>query len=97
MDLATWNNTRLIKADMVAEIRKLKNEAGVDMVIMGSGTIIAQLAQARLIDEYQMVMIPVVLGQGRTMFEDLEEKQRFKLTSWRTFNNGNVLLIMHPW
>lgn len=96
LDQATWNNTRLIKDDMVAEIRKLKNESGIDMVIMGSGTIIAQLAQARLIDEYQMVMIPVILGQGRTMFEGIEEKQSMKMASSRTFNNGNVLLSYVP-
>ena len=96
LDQATWNNTKLIKDDLAGEVRKMKNETGVDMVIMGSGSIIAQLTQERLIDEYQLVVIPVVLGQGRTMFDGIEEKLSLKLTRSRTFNNGNVLLSYAP-
>ena len=96
LDQATWTNTKLIKDDLVGEVRKMKNEPGIDMVIMGSGSIIAQLTQERLIDEYQLVVIPVVLGQGRTMFDGIEEKLSLKLTSSRTFDNGNVLLSYAP-
>jgi dihydrofolate reductase len=65
-------------------------------VIFGSGTIVAQLAGAGLIDEYQIAVIPVVLGGGRTMFEGLEEKLKLKLTKHRVFGNGNVLLHYEP-
>ncbi len=96
MHAASWQNTRLLKSDPADEIKKLKNEAGADIVIFGSGMIVAQLAQAGLIDEYQIVVDPVVLGKGRTMFDSLNEKLTFKLRSSRTFDNGNVLLRYEP-
>ncbi len=96
LDHASWHNTRLVKGDPAAEVRKMKQEPGMDMVIMGSGTIVSQLTQARLIDEYQVVVISIVLGQGRTMFEGIQERLPLKLTRTRTFNNGNVLLYYEP-
>jgi dihydrofolate reductase len=89
---ASWNNTKLMKGDLVTEIGKMKKEPGADLVIMGSGSIIPQLAQQGLIDEYQIVVIPVVLGKGRTMFDGIEEKLTLKLTKTRSFGNGNVFL-----
>jgi dihydrofolate reductase len=89
---ASWNNTKLVKGDLAVEIRKMKKESGKDMVILGSGSIVTQLAQEGLIDEYQIVVNPIVLGKGRTMFDGVKEKLRLKLTNTRTFGNGNVFL-----
>jgi dihydrofolate reductase len=96
LEKASGNNTWLVKGDPAAEIRKLKNEPGPDMVVMGSGTIVSQLTQAHLIDEYQVVVIPIVLGQGRTMFEGIKERLLLKLTKTQTFGNGNVPLCYEP-
>jgi dihydrofolate reductase len=96
LDKASWNNTKLIKGDMAAEMRKMKKEPGKDMAILGSGSIVSQLAQEGLIDEYQIAVNPVVLGQGRTMFDGIKEKLTLKLTKTRTFGNGNVLLCYEP-
>jgi dihydrofolate reductase len=96
LDKATWNNTRVVKGDLAAEVRKMKEETGSDMVIMGSGSVVSQLAQDRLIDEYEVVVNPIVLGQGRTMFEGLKEKLNLQLTKTRTFGNGNVFLSYEP-
>lgn len=96
LDKVSWNNTKLVKGDMAAEIRKMKKEPGKDMVILGSGSIVSQLAQEGLIDEYQIVVNPVVLGKGRTMFDGFKEKLTLKLTKTRTFGNGNVLLCYEP-
>ena len=63
---------------------------------MGSGSIISQLAPENLIDEYQLVVNPIVLVTGRTMFAGLEEKLKLKLMTSRTFGNGNVLLCYVP-
>ncbi len=96
MDHASWNNTTLVKEGLPMEIRKMKREAGDGMVILGSGSIISQLAQEGLIDEYQIVINPVILGQGRTLFEGIKEKLSLKLTKTRAFKNGNVLLCYEP-
>jgi len=92
LDRASWKNTKLVKGDMLAEMRKMKKEPGPDMVIMGSGRIVSQLAPEGLIDEYQIVVVPIVLGKGRTMFDGVKEKVTLKPTRTRAFGNGNVLL-----
>ena len=96
LDKASWSNTRLVKGNLAAEIGKMKKEPGEDMVILGSGSIVSQLAQEGLIDVYQVVVNPVVLGKGRTMFEGVKEKLNLKLTKTRTFGNGNVFLCYEP-
>jgi dihydrofolate reductase len=96
LDQATWSHTKLAKGDLVAEVRKLKNEPGEGLVILGSGSIVAQLAASGLIDEYQIVMDPVALGKGRTMFDGIRENLTLKLTKTRTFRNGSVLLCYEP-
>jgi dihydrofolate reductase len=92
LDKVDWNNTRLVKGGLVPEIKKMKAESGPDILIFGSGKIISQLAQEDLIDDYMMVVNPVVLGKGRTMFEGVQKKDSFKLTKTRAFKNGKVLL-----
>jgi dihydrofolate reductase len=96
LDKAAWNYTRLFKGDMTAEVRKLKQEPGPDIVIMGSGSVVAQLADAGLIDEYQIVLNPLVVGGGRTLFEGVKRKLPMKLVKSRTFGNGNVVLFYEP-
>ena len=96
LDKVAWNNTKLVKNDMLAEIRKMKQEPGEGMAILGSGSIVSQLAPHGLIDEYQLVMNPVVLGKGRTMFDGVKDKVGLKLTKSRTFRNGNVYLCYQP-
>lgn len=92
----SWQNTKLVKNDMAGEIKRMKNTDGSDMVIFGSGSIVSQLAQAGLIDEYQFVMDPIVLGSGRTMFGGLRERFALKLKKSQTFANNNVLLSYEP-
>jgi len=96
LDKASWNNTKLVAGDLAAEIRKMKNKPGEQMVIMGSGTIVSQLTAEGLIDEYQIVVNPIVLAKGRTMFEGIKRKLNLKRTKTRSFGNGNVLLCYEP-
>jgi dihydrofolate reductase len=88
---AAWQNTRLVEGDPVAEVRRMKAETGPGMLVMGSGTIVSQLTGAGLVDEYQIVLHPVVLGRGKTMF-DVREKTPLALAKTRVFKNGNVVL-----
>jgi len=96
MNKASWKNTRLVKGDLASEVQQMKNESGDGMAILGSGTIVAQLAQEGLIDEYQIVVNPVVLGNGKTTFDGIKDKLTLKLTKTRTFGSGNVFLCYEP-
>ncbi|MGA3026283.1 MAG: dihydrofolate reductase family protein [Bryobacteraceae bacterium] len=93
---AAWSNTRLVDGDIAAEIRKMKEEPGPPMTILGSGIIVRQLTEERLIDEYQVVVVPVVLGGGKSMFSGIKEKLNLRLIGTRAFGNGNVLLCYEP-
>ena len=88
----TWQNTTLLKGDLASEARRLKQQPGPDLQILGSGSIVSQLTEAGLIDEYQIVLTPIVLGRGRTLFETVKNKLPLALTSTRQFKNGNVVM-----
>jgi dihydrofolate reductase len=92
MNKTSWSNTKLVKGDIANEIRALKKESGKGIAILGSGSIVSQLANEGLIDEYQVVVNPIVLGRGRTMFAGIEKMLNLKLTKTQAFRNGNVLL-----
>jgi dihydrofolate reductase len=91
-----WNNTRLIKHNIFAEIKKLKQTSRKDMTLLGSGSILTQFAEQGMIDEYQIMVDPVVLGAGTPIFADLRQKSDLKLTMTRTFKSGVVLLCYQP-
>ena len=92
----TWQNTTLVTGDLVTEVTRLKQQPGHDMVILGSGSIVSQLTEAGVIDEYQIVVNPIVLGRGRTLFETVRDKRPLSLTRTRQFRNGNVVLWYEP-
>lgn len=96
LDKVDWHNARLVKGDMLAEVRRLKEGAGPDLTILGSGSLVSQLAREGLIDQFQILLNPVVLGRGKTMFEGLKDRLPLKLTAARTFKNGNILLDYRP-
>ncbi len=92
---ATWQNTRLVKSDPVAEVRRMKGETGPGLLVMGSGTIVSQLTDAGLVDEYQIVLHGIALGRGKKMF-DIRERTPLALTKTRVFKNGSVVLWYEP-
>jgi len=96
LDRVDWSNSRRVHGDPVAEIAKLKEQPGPDLVILGSGSIIARIAAHELIDRYQIVVNPVVLGAGRSMFEGAARKIDLRQTGSRAFRNGKVLLAYEP-
>jgi dihydrofolate reductase len=96
LERADWNGTTLVKGDLVAEVRRMKETPGEDLAILGSGTIAAQLAQAGLIDELQIVINPIVLGRGKSLFEGVRESIHLEHTRTRTFGNGCMLLCYRP-
>ncbi|HEY4940728.1 MAG TPA: dihydrofolate reductase family protein [Rhizomicrobium sp.] len=93
---ASWSNTTLVKGELLGAVKKLKAEAGPDMAILGSGSIVAQLAGAGLIDDLQLVVNPLALGKGKALFAGVKKPVSLKLTKSRTFGNGKVVLWYAP-
>ena len=87
-----WANTTVLNGDPAQEIARLKREDGPSMTILGSGSIVKQLTAAGLIDDYQLMICPVVLGGGRTLFEGNTGRPVLKLANSRVFKNGRVFL-----
>ena len=87
-----WANTAVLNGDPVAEIAKLKRGDGPGLTILGSGSIVTQLAAAGLIDDYQLIVCPVILGSGRTLFEGISNRPSLKLANSHAFRNGKVFL-----
>jgi dihydrofolate reductase len=92
LDTVSWQNTVLMKGDLVTEVMRMKRQPGPDIVILGSGSIVSQLTQARLIDGYQLVLNPIVVGRGRSLFETVVDTFNLTLTRTQSFRNGNVVL-----
>lgn len=92
LDRATWTNTRVVTEDPATVVRGLTSEPGPPLVVMGSGTIVSQLAAAGVIGEYQLVVNPILLVRGKSIFAGLDRRLSLESTGTRTFANGNVLL-----
>jgi dihydrofolate reductase len=87
----TWENTKLFHSNLIEEVKKLKQEKGGGILIMGSGTIVQQLANEGLIEDYLFIVTPVVAGEGKPLFKDVKQFS-LKLLETKTFNSGNVVL-----
>jgi dihydrofolate reductase len=96
MEKAVWRNTTLLTGDFRDQVKRLKQQAGPDLAILGSASIVAQLSDARLIDEYQIAMCPIMLGGGKSMFYGIKQNLSLKLNGSRSFQNGNVFLTYQP-
>jgi len=96
LDKVAWSNTRLVKDNIEEEIEKMKKRPGKDMAILGSGSIVSLFAQRGLVDEYRLMVNPVVLGQGNPLFKGIGDRIYLKLLGTRTFRSGNVLLYYGP-
>ena len=91
-----WNNTRIVRDNLVDEVKKMKKEKGNDLTILGSGTIVTQLAENNLIDSYMFMVDPVVLGGGTSIFHGIKRQPDLKLMDTRKFKSGVVLLTYQP-
>ena len=92
----TWNNARLLRELDVDEIAAMKQRPGKDMMIFGSGSIVSQLTQHGLIDEYQFVVCPVFLGDGRRLLEGVSKSVTLELLEARKYPSGDVSLRYAP-
>ena len=95
LDKAEWNNSTLIKDNIVAEISKLKQQSGQDIVVHGSATLVQTLIEHDLVDRYRLLVYPVVLGKGRRLFSE-ETTATLKLVEARSLSSGVAALIYEP-
>jgi dihydrofolate reductase len=91
-----WNNSTLVKEIVPEEITKMKHEPGRDMVIYGSASIVQTLTNLGLIDQYQLLVYPVVLGSGKPLFQNILHKVKLLLISATTHPSGVVVLSYQP-
>ena len=91
-----WRNVTVISGSVAEEVRKLKTQAGKTIIMMGSNELCVSLMQEGLVDEFQLLVNPVVIGNGTPLFKGLPETAKMKLTSTREFKSGNVLLTYEP-
>lgn len=96
LDVASWNNTRLVKGDAVAEVRRLKQEAGNDLFVFGSARLSESLMAAGLFDEYRLCLAPVVLGEGTSLFKPHHQPRAMRLLESRVLSTGGIILRYAP-
>ena len=92
---AEWNAT-LIKDNVGEEVTRLKQESGQDILIFGSVELIHSLMQEDLIDEYRLMVFPIVVGNGKRLFHGESQQKEFKLVQSHTFGSGVVVLTYEP-
>lgn len=96
LDKLEWDNSHLIKGDAVIELKKLKEQMGKDLFIFGSANLSSAFIKNGLIDEYRLIVNPVILGKGGPIFDNIHGMLKLKLIDLKTFHNGNVLLYYQP-
>jgi len=93
---AQWNNSTIIKKNVVEEITKLKRQPGKDILIEGSSALVESLAQTGLIDEYKILVHPAIAGSGKRFFKEGMGMTKLKLVESKTLSLGVVLLCYEP-
>jgi dihydrofolate reductase len=88
----TWRNSHVLHALDPREIETMKRQPGKDMIVFGSGSIVSQLTQHGLIDEYQFVVCPILLGSGRPLLSGVSQHSRLDLLEAKAYPSGDVLL-----
>ncbi|KPQ44044.1 MAG: hypothetical protein MPEBLZ_01381 [Candidatus Methanoperedens nitroreducens] len=87
-----WNNSTLIAGDVVKEVAKLKRQSGNDLRVIGSGELVQTLMKHDLVDEYDLMIHPLVLGSGKHLFREGGSKQTLKLLDFKTTSKGVTIL-----
>lgn len=96
LETVEWSNSHLIFGDAAAELKKLKEQPGKDLFIFGSANLSSAFIKTGLIDEYRLIINPIVLGKGGPLFSGNLGMLKLKLLDLKTFHNGNVLLYYQP-
>ena len=96
LDRVEWQNSTLIKGNVVEELTRLKQQPGKNIGITGSATLVRSLLRDKLLDELQLLVHPIVVGSGKRLFEDMGERVALKLVAAQTFSTGVLALTYEP-
>jgi dihydrofolate reductase len=96
LERVEWNNSRLVKENVAAEVGRLKQQPGKDLALFGSADLASAFVRLRLIDEYRMLITPVVLGSGTPMFKDIKDRIALRLLKATTWSSGIAALYYQP-
>jgi dihydrofolate reductase len=95
LDKVEWNNSRLIKGNVVEEIKKLKQQEGMDILVYGSGALVQTLIQNDLVDSYRLLVYPVILGKGKRLIQE-GTTATLNLVEAKAFSNGVTAFVYEP-
>jgi class 3 adenylate cyclase/dihydrofolate reductase len=93
---ADWNNSTIVSGDVVAEVTRLKAQPGGVLLVYGSPDLVDELLRHDLVDEYRLMVYPVILGSGKRLFRDRIDTHHLRLIDTRRFSSGVVLLTYAP-
>jgi dihydrofolate reductase len=91
-----WTNSHVISANVVEEISRLKEEPGRDLLLAGSGKLLHTLMEHDLVDEYRLLLHPIVMGSGKKLFENETHMKTLRLVETKPLTSGIVILTYHP-
>jgi len=93
---ATWQNSSVLRGDVAAEVRELKDRVAGDLLVAGSASLVQTLVEHRLVDEYRLMVFPIVLGSGKRLFGEVTDAPVLALDGVTTVGEGIVVLTNHP-
>jgi dihydrofolate reductase len=96
LEEVTWKNSRLLHELDPREVEAMKKQPGADIMVFGSGSVVSQLTQHGLVDEYRFVVGPTLLGDGRPLISGLPQSRKLDLLESRAYPSGNVMLRYAP-
>jgi dihydrofolate reductase len=96
LETPEWNNTTVLKGDVVEEVSKLKQEQAGDIVVHGSPQLAQTLIEHDLVDEYRLMVFPVVLGSGKRLFGETSDKKSLRLVDSKVVGDGVAILVYRP-
>jgi dihydrofolate reductase len=96
LDKPDWNNSTVLDGDVAEEVAKLKQQQDGDIVVHGSAQLVQALIEHDLVDEFRLMVFPVVLGSGKRLFGDTSDKKRLRLTDSKTVGDGVSILVYEP-
>lgn len=96
LKITNWKNTKIITENFIEKIIDLKKSSNKNIILLGSGNVLKQLANANLVDEYQIMIDPIFIESGEPILDSLKENIRLELTKSKVFKSGVILLYYKP-